>query len=129
MIELRLRTDDYGGFRDYKTVRRTAIHELVHNVHSDHDRKFWDLYKTLEKEVQQADWTAGGHQLNNGAEYYDPGESAGYLGDSEDVHDEGGWTGGEFVLGGKRAQEAGEGLTRREILAKAAEERMKKKAR
>jgi len=48
------------------------------------------------------------------------------------VHDHGGWTGGEFTLGGQvvsntngMSVNAG-GLSRREVLAKAAEERMKR---
>ncbi|KAL1642205.1 hypothetical protein SLS58_005545 [Diplodia intermedia] len=31
VIELRLRTDAYDGYRDYKTIRRTLCHELAHN--------------------------------------------------------------------------------------------------
>lgn len=36
-IKLRLRTDDYAGFRTYKEVRRVLCHELTHNVWGDHD--------------------------------------------------------------------------------------------
>ncbi|KAF3353201.1 hypothetical protein VdG1_08531 [Verticillium dahliae VDG1] len=42
----------------------------------------------------------------------------------EDVDDHGGWQGGEFVVGGGSAPS--QGLSRREILAKAAEERLKR---
>ena len=98
VIELRIRTDDYGGYRDYKTVRRTVIHELCHNVHSEHDRNFWDLYKQLEGEVARADWSQGGNSL--GGEFYEP-PGGGYLGVMEEGEvDEGGWQGGEWVLGG-----------------------------
>lgn len=31
-ISLRLRTDDYAGFRKYLAIRRTLVHELTHNV-------------------------------------------------------------------------------------------------
>lgn len=36
-IKLRLRTNDYEGFRTYKEVRRVLCHELTHNVWGDHD--------------------------------------------------------------------------------------------
>ncbi|KAF3343457.1 NifU-like protein [Verticillium dahliae VDG2] len=44
--------------------------------------------------------------------------------EDEDVDDHGGWQGGEFVVGGGSAPS--QGLSRREILAKAAEERLKR---
>jgi len=122
VIELRLRTDAYDGYRDYKTIRKTLCHELAHNVWGPHDRNFWDLCKQIEKEVEGADWRSGGHSVGND-EYYEGGE---------EVDDHGGWTGGEFVLGASSAGEAesvgqgSQGMSRREILAKAAEERMKK---
>lgn len=60
-------------------------------------------------------------------EFYEPGEV--------EVHDHGGWTGGEFTLGSGGAETvvssaggsvpAGS-LSRREVLAKAAEARMKR---
>ena len=43
VIELRLRTDWYDGWRDYKTVRKTLCHELAHIVWDGHGREFWDL--------------------------------------------------------------------------------------
>ncbi|KAH6669829.1 zinc metallo protein-like proteinase [Halenospora varia] len=122
VIELRLRTDAYDGYRDYKTIRKTLCHELAHNVHGPHDRKFWDLCKLIEREVEGSDWKSGGRMV---------GEEEFYGG--EEVDDHGGWTGGEFVLGvGSRggAESTGsastQGMSRREILAKAAEERMKR---
>ncbi|KAF1970130.1 zinc metallo protein-like proteinase [Bimuria novae-zelandiae CBS 107.79] len=130
VIELRLRTDAYDGYRDYKTIRKTLCHELAHNVWGPHDRNFWELCKQIEREVERDDWTRGGHSVGNQV-YAD--------GPEEDVIDHGGWTGGEFVLGGGRAAGENESvvssvgdtvqlgsLSRREILAKAAEERMKK---
>jgi hypothetical protein len=118
VIELRLRTDAYDGYRDYKTIRKTLCHELAHNVHGPHDRNFWDLCKQVEKDVEGSDWRSGGHNL---------GEEEFYGGE---VDDHGGWTGGEFVLGVGRAETAGQGssagMSRREILAKAAEERIKR---
>ncbi|KAI9658149.1 MAG: hypothetical protein M1831_003996 [Alyxoria varia] len=126
VIELRLRTDAYDGYRDYKTIRKTLCHELTHNVHGEHDRKFWDLCRQVEREVESGDWKSGGRALTNEV-FHEPEES-------EMVADHGGWTGGEFVLGGGsgggRSSGAGSqgaaALSRREILAKAAEERMKK---
>lgn len=123
VIELRLRTDAYDGYRDYKTIRRTLCHELAHNVHGPHDRNFWDLCHQIEKEVARADWKSGGQSVGE-AYAYEPSEEIAY--------DHGGWTGGEFVLGGGSgggagsSNQAGATLSRREIMAKAAEERMKK---
>lgn len=121
-IELRLRTDAYDGYRDYKTIRKTLCHELAHNVHSDHDRDFWDLTHQIEKEVARDDWKAYGRVLT-AEHYYEPSE--------EIACDHGGWTGGEFVLGGggsgpSNGASAGSSMSSREIRAKAAEERLNK---
>ncbi|KAL9043329.1 MAG: hypothetical protein Q9214_003479 [Letrouitia sp. 1 TL-2023] len=127
VIELRLRTDAYDGYRDYKVIRNTLCHELAHNVYGEHDRNFWDLTKDIEKEVERNDWRRGGHALTN-EEFYNPDDT----GLDEKHIDVGGWTGGEFMLGGKEmaSKTKSEGtihnLSRREILAKAAEERMKR---
>ncbi|KUI62092.1 hypothetical protein VP1G_09228 [Cytospora mali] len=93
-IELRLRTDAYDGYRDYKTIRNTLCHELAHNVFGPHDRDFWDLCHQIEREVQAADWKSGGHTVAEGEFYQSP----------ED-----------------------DGLTRRDIIARATEERLRKK--
>ncbi|KAI9815672.1 MAG: hypothetical protein M1827_002068 [Pycnora praestabilis] len=130
VIELRLRTDAYDGYRDYKVIRKTLCHEMAHNVWGEHDRNFWDLCKEIEIEVERGDWRSGGHALSE-QEFYNPEDS----GMDEDCADHGGWTGGEFVLGGSGSEPAvsnaggvvGAGsLSRREILARAAEERMRK---
>ncbi|PVH83003.1 WLM-domain-containing protein [Cadophora sp. DSE1049] len=118
VIELRLRTDAYDGYRDYKTIRKTLCHELAHNVHGPHDRNFWELCKQIEREVEKADYTKSGYVVGE-PDAYAPGG-----GEEEEVDDHGGWTGGEFVLGVGRG--GVEGMSRREILAKAAEERMKR---
>ncbi|KAB8342919.1 hypothetical protein FH972_022516 [Carpinus fangiana] len=126
VIELRLRTDAYDGYRDYRTIRKTLCHELAHNVHGPHDRNFWELCKQIEREVDAADWKSGGRSV---------GDEEVYVPDEEDVvADHGGWTGGEFVLGTNAAAPAGSSgdatqaqpMSRRDILAKAAEERMKR---
>lgn len=120
VIELRLRTDAYDGYRDYKTIRRTLCHELAHNVWSDHDGNFWKLCREIEKVVERDDWTRGGRSVG-GERAYEFAE-----GEGEEHVDGGGWSGGEFVVG--RGPGAGDtdGLTRREILARAAEERVRR---
>ena len=125
VIELRLRTDAYDGYRDYRTIRKTLCHELAHNVHSDHDRSFWDLTKQIEREVEKADWTRGGRTVGE-EEFYNPDD-----GGAGDV-DGGGWTGGSFVLGGGSGQggqvrmQVATPAERREAIAKAAEDRVRK---
>ncbi|RFU77885.1 ubiquitin metalloprotease fusion [Trichoderma arundinaceum] len=122
VIELRLRTDAHDGYRDYKTIRKTLCHELTHNVHGPHDRQFWDLCHQIEREVDAADWKSNGRTLGETSRYHISGQDQ-----DEDVHeDDGGWTGGEFVLGGTKMSSAG--LSRREILAQAALERQRKEA-
>lgn len=112
VIELRLRTDAYDGYRNYKIIRKTLCHELAHNVFGEHDRQFWDLTNQIEREVERDDWKGGGRSLTDEV-FYEPGE--------EEV-DGGGWTGGQFVLGGAGGNQGG--LSRREAMAKAAEERI-----
>jgi hypothetical protein len=119
VIELRLRTDSYDGYRDYKVIRKTLCHELSHNVWGEHDRNFWNLTKEIEQEVDRNDTLHGGHRLSN-QEFYNPDDKY----DEAEHTDHGGWTGGDFVLGG--SSDAG-GLNRREIMARAAESRMRKK--
>ena len=125
VIELRLRTDAYDGYRDYKIIRDTLCHELAHNVHGPHDRNFWDLCKDIEKEVRAADWKSGGRAVSNEV-FYDPEDREGSGGHV----DGGGWSGGEFVLGGSGTGTSARGpaqtINRREAMAKAAEERMRK---
>ncbi|KAJ5291338.1 hypothetical protein N7478_000589 [Penicillium angulare] len=133
VIELRLRTDAYDGYRDYRTIRKTLCHELAHCVFGPHDRDFWDLTSQIEKEVEKADWKSGGNRLTQD-EFYNPGDWERMQEDEEYV-DECGWTGGEFVLGGSKAESGASGSrlgaatgteSRREAMARAAEERMKK---
>ncbi|KAG6009420.1 hypothetical protein E4U21_002335 [Claviceps maximensis] len=120
VIELRLRTDAHDGYRDYKTIRRTLCHELAHNVHGPHDQHFWDLCHQIEREVDAADWKSGGQTIGETSRYTVLGQTS----TEEDSHeDEGGWIGGEFVLGG--AGNKGLGMSRRDILAQAALERQR----
>ena len=138
-IELRLRTDAYDGYRDYKIIRDTLCHELAHNVWGEHDRNFWTLCKEIEQEVRRNDWKSGGNSVSDEV-FYDPTES----GEGSGAHvDGGGWSGGEFILGGGGAgggagsspggsrpvqstAGSGIGIDRREAMARAAEERMKR---
>ena len=39
-ISLRLRTDDFMGFRHYRIIIETLLHELAHMVHSEHEAPF-----------------------------------------------------------------------------------------
>ncbi|KAK5136430.1 hypothetical protein LTR08_003075 [Meristemomyces frigidus] len=127
VIELRLRTDSYDGYRDYKIIRKTLCHELAHNVWGPHDRNFWDLCKQIEVEVDKNDWSRGGHSVG-GEEFFNPNDEG-----VDEEEDGGGWMGGEYVLGGGGASSgaatsSSELLSRREIMARAAEERTKKQA-
>lgn len=138
VIELRLRTDAYDGYRDYKTIRATLCHELAHNVHGPHDRQFWDLCHQIEREVHAADWRHGGRSVSGGGanDFYEPSAE-----DEDDVPDHGGWSGGTYVLGGSGTAGASasassgadgisqQGLSRRDVIARAAEERLKKMQR
>lgn len=87
-------------------------------MHGPHDRDFWELCKRIEGDVRRGDWKSGGERVGEGV-FYEP-EDGGGVGNV----DGGGWSGGEYVLGG--GGEGGSGLGRREAMAKAAEERMKR---
>lgn len=120
VIELRLRTDSYDGYRDYKVIRKTLCHELAHNVWGEHDQNFWKLCREIEKEVDQNDWRRGGHSVG-GEEFYNSQDEG-----VDEEADGGGWTGGEYTLGGSSASSSSEPLSRREVMARAAEERIRK---
>ncbi|KAL3494462.1 WLM domain-containing protein [Aspergillus germanicus] len=125
VIELRLRTDAYDGYRDYRTIRKTLCHELAHCVFSEHDRDFWDLTGQIEKEVERADWKHGGQRAGGGdAEFYNPDDWEAER-DGEHVADERGWVGSSQVLGGG-SPGGGGGGSMREVLARAAEERARR---
>lgn len=131
VIELRLRTDAYDGYRDYKTIRKTLCHELAHNVVGPHNAEFHALWNLIEKEVNANDWSRGGQSL--GGEFHNPADG-GLDDEDEDEHcDGGGWEGGSYVLGGVAESVAAgpsqQPLSRREVMAKAAEARMKAQER
>lgn len=90
MIELRIRTDDYDGWRSYADVVRVLCHELAHNEVQDHNRQFWDLTHKLEREVIELNpFGRAGRQLVG--EMYRPEEAP--------MCDEGGWFGSTQKLG------------------------------
>ncbi|KAL1890242.1 hypothetical protein Sste5346_008396 [Sporothrix stenoceras] len=140
VIELRLRTDDFLGYRDYKTVRKTLCHELAHNVHGPHDKHFWALYREIEREVEHVanpqGGRAGGRSLAGGREgdYYEPvSPSDDGHHDHEDDHvDGGGLMGGTYILGSGDARTvigttgtSSTPMGERERRARAAEERLR----
>lgn len=105
-IELRLRTNDLSGFRDYKSIRSVLLHELTHNVHGPHDANFHALNRQLEKEMKAHQ----GHSMALGNSYYQPTEI-----------DEGDYKGGAYKLGGSSssASPLGSAAEQREIIASA----------
>ena len=74
-ILLRLRTDDLKGFRKILSIRKVLFHELAHNVHSDHDDKFFQLMRQVERECNELDWThgSGTTTTNNSDQVYEAG--------------------------------------------------------
>ena len=52
-ILLRLRTDDGLGMRPYQSVIPVLLHELTHNVWSDHDDRFKRLCSQLPREYKE----------------------------------------------------------------------------
>ena len=52
-ILLRLRTDDGSGLRPYHSVIPVLLHELTHNVWSEHDNRFKALCSQLEREYKE----------------------------------------------------------------------------
>lgn len=144
VIELRLRTDAYDGWCNYKEVRNVLCHELSHNVHQNHDADFWALTRKLEKEVVMLDPFGSKGKAVTNQEFYDgPGLRAqGEEEETGETYDEGGWFGsvrrlgtlsesggnvdgagvgsGSTSSGGKDAEEM------RAILRRAAEDRQKR---
>ena len=142
VIELRLRTDVYDGYRDYRTIRNTLCHELAHNVHGEHDADFWSLCRQVEMEVLRNDWRGNPGRRLTSQEFYTP-----LTDDDRGLVDDAGWIGGEHILGrtspavsaaagtgtgtvvsdGEKVadEESTTSLSRREILARAAEERIR----
>lgn len=106
-ILLRLRTDELDGYRDYRGVKSTLIHELVHNRVNDHPREFWDLFRDWSAEVES--WERGSRVAHG--DVYIPEES-----DSGAA-----WSGATKTLGSSRPVLD----SSREDRARAAEDRMR----
>jgi len=49
-IDIKLRTDDLSGFRQYPELASTLIHELSHNWVGDHNLLFWTNYAQMRTE-------------------------------------------------------------------------------
>jgi len=52
-ILLRVRTDDGQGLRSYQSLVPVLLHELTHNVWSDHDNRFKALCSQLNREYKE----------------------------------------------------------------------------
>ena len=106
-ILLRIRTDDLLGFRKPLSIRKVLYHELAHNVHSEHDEKFFQLMRQVERECTDLDWTRGA-----GLSTKDP------------EADRFAYTGGAYRLGGSASGGGDTRQSRREVAARAAVSRM-----
>jgi len=49
-IDIKLRTDDLSGFRDYSELASTLIHELSHNWVGEHNLLFWTNFAHMRAE-------------------------------------------------------------------------------
>lgn len=114
-ILLRIRTDDLKGFRKPLSIRKVLFHELAHNVHSDHDEKFFQLMRQVEKECNEMDWTNGAGLQGMGLDDAGAGAGAGTF-----------YEGGTYRLGGGKTRTGVENeneheiATPRELAARAA---------
>jgi hypothetical protein len=109
-ILLRLRTDDLKGFRKILNIRKVLFHELAHNVHSEHDGKFFQLMRQVEKECNELDWTRDGHVTG--------GISHANSMDVDAANDS--YTGGTYVLGSADSTRSQQMMSTRELAARAA---------
>jgi hypothetical protein len=125
-ILLRLRTDDFKGFRKILSIRKVLYHELAHNVHSEHDDKFFQLMRQIEKECTDPNIPGNGVGQRVGGEVYQSlDEDDGYDDDDGDTSFEGGsgrLGGGGETSGSTPAAEIAS--SPREMAARAAMSRM-----
>lgn len=63
VIRLRIRTDAYDGFCNYREIMEVLCHELAHNTHGDHSKEFWATCRQYEKELKQLDPWKNGRSL------------------------------------------------------------------
>ena len=82
-IHLRLRTDDWSGLRRYESIRRVLMHELAHNVISEHNADFKALNSELVK-LCERDWNRGRRVGGSGETHGNETENDGYDSLSED---------------------------------------------
>jgi hypothetical protein len=82
-IHLRLRTDDWSGLRRYESIRRVLMHELAHNVISEHNADFKALNSELVK-LCERDWNRGRRVGGGGETHGNETENDGYDSLSED---------------------------------------------
>lgn len=126
VILLRLRTDAYDGFRNYNNIRKVLLHELTHNVHSDHDENFLKLCSQLEKEVVKLDpFGSNGKSVATREIYDGPGlREADEVDEDGMLYDGGGWKGSTQVLGN---DETGELTDKQRLLRDLAKSREQRK--
>jgi len=114
-ILLRLRTDDLKGFRKISNIRKVFFHELAHNVHSEHDNKFFKLMRQIEQECKDMNWMQGpGYTTGNS---FVAGPSS--IDTSTDDYSNHAIQSGTYKLGGKRVDKS-KLLSARELGARAA---------
>lgn len=107
-ILLRIRTDDLKGFRKVLSIREVLYHELAHNVHSEHDGKFFQLMRQIKRECLELDWTQG----------------QGTTTISDNVVSSTAFEGGTYRLGGEDHSLDQEGLSQRGLARRAAIRRL-----
>ena len=143
VIELRLRTDAYDGYRDYKVIRKTLCHELAHNVHGEHDNnvrsfssrnetadfnilsfQFKELNSRLNREVAAFERAArdGAHSLSSVSDAYEPGLEV----EAQDALITGTFTLGGGPLGSAPASSGNTKEERRQRMLEATIERLRK---
>lgn len=116
-ISLRLRTDDLKGFRKILKIKQTLYHELAHNVHSEHDQKFYQLMRQVEKDCTELHWSQnGGHGLG--------GASSNVV--EMDVEHSDTYQGGTYQLGGSNSNYHDQ-LSARQLASQAALLRLNRK--
>ena len=62
-IHLRIRTDDMQGFRGMHLIRRVLAHELAHNEVSEHDNRFKEVMRWVERVAERENWRRGGESV------------------------------------------------------------------